>query len=408
MPPLRLSGEQRSQIAMVGESVALPRPLSDSRTGRRWSVLGPSAIVLTAAVLIIVQATPMVPQTPLIADNYRFVAIADSMGRDHDNRFYFRRLEEPAMEDGSRAWSLTQPQTSLETLGDGAVDGRRLMLFAEEAEAPVRQKLSELEKLQEKSRGLHREADALLGAEPRGRSDDGVQKEELAAPTATNFAAPSESLSAGFGANASDRPEVESKAAGLSKAMAGTPVDSNGNGQVVEGLGLQLQQAQDQEGLDRQELLRHRFFKQKADTDLDGVAEWDRKSLQTWQDNSRAGVQDFTELHMDIDAYGLLPLKRLDDQVSPPSGFIEITPLPESVAQDRARCEGRYSELIQKVAAPADVLRYGRFYDAGAAEAKVGQGRASLPAGYRVYVAPDWYIWARDGRTGDVMKGLSP
>ncbi|MBX3442982.1 MAG: hypothetical protein KF774_11300 [Planctomyces sp.] len=67
--------------------------------------------------------------------------------------------------------------------------------------------------------------------------------------------------------------------------------------------------------------------------------------------------------------------------------------LPSHVARERAQCDGRYSELLEKLTVPTDAERFGEFFEYGRWEGTEYAGRTGLPAGHWVYVAPDWYIW---------------
>jgi secreted protein with Ig-like and vWFA domain/anti-sigma-K factor RskA len=73
------------------------------------------------------------------------------------------------------------------------------------------------------------------------------------------------------------------------------------------------------------------------------------------------------------------------------------TPTPRELssteARQRATVEGKYEELLDKFEARDDAERYGEFHDYGWSADKSHAGRSGLPAGYWVYVYPDWYIW---------------
>lgn len=62
-------------------------------------------------------------------------------------------------------------------------------------------------------------------------------------------------------------------------------------------------------------------------------------------------------------------------------------------ARSKATCEGRYRDLLDKIAVPGDHARYGTFHDRGFQPMQSYLGHADLPAGYWVYVYPHWYIW---------------
>ena len=54
--------------------------------------------------------------------------------------------------------------------------------------------------------------------------------------------------------------------------------------------------------------------------------------------------------------------------------------------------KGKYRNLKMKVYVPADEKKYGKFYEYGHYAATTYVGK-SIPEGYWVYAAPDWYIW---------------
>lgn len=74
--------------------------------------------------------------------------------------------------------------------------------------------------------------------------------------------------------------------------------------------------------------------------------------------------------------------------------------VPESEARTLATVGGKYSDLLKKVEVEKDFLEYTEFQDYGFHEACSYGGQDSIPAGYWVYVYPNWYIWgkAKDGQ----------
>jgi len=54
---------------------------------------------------------------------------------------------------------------------------------------------------------------------------------------------------------------------------------------------------------------------------------------------------------------------------------------------------GKYTDLLQKICVPNDRATYGDFKDYGFCSGTAWAGYTNLPAGYWVYVAPDWHIW---------------
>jgi Ca-activated chloride channel family protein len=55
---------------------------------------------------------------------------------------------------------------------------------------------------------------------------------------------------------------------------------------------------------------------------------------------------------------------------------------------------GKYKSLLRRLHVPADTEKYGQFKELGHSEMKSYAGSENLPAGYWVYVAPYWYLWA--------------
>jgi Ca-activated chloride channel family protein len=79
--------------------------------------------------------------------------------------------------------------------------------------------------------------------------------------------------------------------------------------------------------------------------------------------------------------------------------------LPSVEAYQKAAIAGKYTDLLEKVAAPDDHARYGAFHDYGRWDGTAYRDRTGLPAGYWVYVYPDWFIW---GSQGPVPAAAAP
>jgi secreted protein with Ig-like and vWFA domain len=81
------------------------------------------------------------------------------------------------------------------------------------------------------------------------------------------------------------------------------------------------------------------------------------------------------------------------------SGIRQPNPvaLPSVDAYQKASVAGKYTDLLDKVAAPDDHARYGVFHDYGRWDGTAYRDRTGLPAGYWVYVYPDWFIWGSQG-----------
>jgi hypothetical protein len=262
--------------------------------------------------------------------------------------------------------------------------------------------LGDLSKTAEEARGLERDSAEKQVSESRGRAGADLRRkaEQLAPPTAA-FNAP-ELSDQTLGLSVEDKPVAESKALMRSKEALERLHDVNNDRPEL----LAEQQKESEIPLGKALGGVQRFFKEQAqgvDSDMDGVTLQEQAPQQSWGDNGRGATQDFTRSNrwsVEFDAYGLDLAAPILLPMVPQTDFVEITPLPASVALKRAECDGRYAELVGKISAPADVLKYGRFHNAGSSES-VTLGRASLPPGFRVYVAPDWYIWAQDARLKD-------
>ena len=65
---------------------------------------------------------------------------------------------------------------------------------------------------------------------------------------------------------------------------------------------------------------------------------------------------------------------------------------------ERASRKGRYSSLLAKVPCAPDRLDYGRYFTIGKYQSADPQycGQKVPPAGFWVYVYPDWYIWGHE------------
>ncbi|MBN2224293.1 MAG: hypothetical protein JW765_06420 [Deltaproteobacteria bacterium] len=59
----------------------------------------------------------------------------------------------------------------------------------------------------------------------------------------------------------------------------------------------------------------------------------------------------------------------------------------------RASVNGKYYNLLKVINVPEDKGSYGDFNDYGYYSSTSYAGYDNIPAGYWVYVYPDWYIW---------------
>jgi hypothetical protein len=68
---------------------------------------------------------------------------------------------------------------------------------------------------------------------------------------------------------------------------------------------------------------------------------------------------------------------------------------------DRASVHGKYSSLVTTIHVPDDQAEYGDFRDWGYWGGGTYKGNPDAPAGYWVYLAPYWYIWANVAGAGE-------
>jgi hypothetical protein len=76
-------------------------------------------------------------------------------------------------------------------------------------------------------------------------------------------------------------------------------------------------------------------------------------------------------------------------RLSDPGGRL----LAPAVAEEKARVDGKYADLIVRIPAPQDLERYGEFHDFGHYGETDYLGEKRIPAGYWVYVHPHCFVW---------------
>jgi len=76
----------------------------------------------------------------------------------------------------------------------------------------------------------------------------------------------------------------------------------------------------------------------------------------------------------------------------------DVKELPPNEARIKASVNGKYRRLLKKIEVRGDYGSYGEFRDWGHYEGTSYAGHSDLPAGYWVWVYPNWYIW------GDLVK----
>jgi hypothetical protein len=72
---------------------------------------------------------------------------------------------------------------------------------------------------------------------------------------------------------------------------------------------------------------------------------------------------------------------------APPGGS------PQSPDMTMASVNGKYYNLLMTLNVPQDQGSYGNFYDWGYYTGTSYAGYNNIPAGYWVYVYPNWYVW---------------
>jgi RNA polymerase sigma factor (sigma-70 family) len=88
-----------------------------------------------------------------------------------------------------------------------------------------------------------------------------------------------------------------------------------------------------------------------------------------------------------------VPLERPPAAKEKPAGKKPAKGEPE-----KSSVNGKYSRLLKVIEVPSDKDNYGGFNDYGYSPAQDYAGQTNIPAGYWVYVAPNWYVW------GDVKE----
>ena len=76
-----------------------------------------------------------------------------------------------------------------------------------------------------------------------------------------------------------------------------------------------------------------------------------------------------------------------------PNWYIWEGATGEKTSVTRASVDGKYSTLLKVMNIPQDEGSYGDFYDYGYRSATSYGNYDNIPAGYWVYVFPNWYIW---------------
>lgn len=80
--------------------------------------------------------------------------------------------------------------------------------------------------------------------------------------------------------------------------------------------------------------------------------------------------------------------------------------IPRGVAEEQvpeqATVGGKYSNLVRVVSMPEEEKRYGKFHDFGPWKGGRWGNYENLPAGYWVYVAPNWYVW-KDSKAAGML-----
>lgn len=76
-------------------------------------------------------------------------------------------------------------------------------------------------------------------------------------------------------------------------------------------------------------------------------------------------------------------------------------PITGQAGKQKASIGGKYTGLLYTMQVPGDAGQYGAFHDYGRWNETTYAGHRNLPAGYWVYVYPNWYIWKNVGTPTD-------
>jgi Ca-activated chloride channel family protein len=124
-------------------------------------------------------------------------------------------------------------------------------------------------------------------------------------------------------------------------------------------------------------LLRNSTFK--------GTADWSQLLAMT-----RAALENASDEHRVEFLDLVLRAKALK---SPALSKEPLQELGAVQGREKARCGGRYSDLLDKFTRPEDGRIYGGFHDFGFRRGTGWGDGQEHPDGYCVYIYPDWYIW---------------
>jgi len=119
-------------------------------------------------------------------------------------------------------------------------------------------------------------------------------------------------------------------------------------------------------------------------------------SLSTDRNGERTEFTDLVRGVMRIKGESVSdPRLTLHETVAPATPPAEVS---ANHARIKAAVDGKYRRLLKKIEVRSDVATYGEFKDYGHWDETVYSGYSDLPAGYWVWVYPNWYIW------GDVVE----
>ncbi len=124
------------------------------------------------------------------------------------------------------------------------------------------------------------------------------------------------------------------------------------------------------------------------DSKFKGTATWDsllEQARDAMQDHSTPERVEFVDLV--LRARGLWRKANGHESQQP----VHLLSLE---AREKAACDGRYKDLLDKFERPDDLYAYGDFYDFGQRNGEQFLGKQGVPDGYWVYVYPNWYVWS--------------
>jgi Ca-activated chloride channel family protein len=129
-------------------------------------------------------------------------------------------------------------------------------------------------------------------------------------------------------------------------------------------------------------------------------------SLSTDRNGERTEFTDLVRGVMRIKGDSITdPRLTTHETVAPATPAAELpAELAAKDARIKATVDGKYRRLLKKIEVRSDVAKYGEFRDFGHWDGTDYSSHRDLPAGYWVWVYPNWYIWGDAAETQDVKQ----